>query len=239
MYLWFGLAVLVAGAIGTLLFTPAGTYAKTVWLIVQTSPYEQTGSGAGTILVVGDSTGYGTGAPIPAASVAGRLGQEYPEYQILNNSQNGRQVDGARAAVADLNRSYDLILLQIGANDILAERPAAAVAADVQAVAEAARSHANAVVIMSAGNVGGSPRFQGASAKRLRTISQEYDALMQAYAQETERIWFVSLYDAPADDPFVAEPSVYMAWDGLHPTAAGYQVWFEKAQPSFAAALAR
>lgn len=41
------------------------------------------------ILVAGDSTGVGTGADSPDDSIAGRIGSDYPEADIVNISENG------------------------------------------------------------------------------------------------------------------------------------------------------
>ena len=64
-----------------------------------------------------------------------------------------------------------------------------------------------------------------------------YDQLMQVVVEEYENVSFVSLYDEPEDDLFVAEPYTYTSIDGLHPTSAGYAIWYNKARPYFEAAL--
>lgn len=45
------------------------------------------------ILIVGDSTGVGTGASHPRDSVAGRLHDDYPCIAVINRSVNGARVE--------------------------------------------------------------------------------------------------------------------------------------------------
>ena len=65
-------------------FTNSWQFAKTIWLIATVTPYEQVGNGTTTqkILVLGDSTGYGTGAESGNKSIAGLLGADFPAYSI-------------------------------------------------------------------------------------------------------------------------------------------------------------
>jgi len=227
-----GVGLSVALAVSILYFTDIWRYAKTIYLIQQVEPYEQAGSGAGSILVIGDSTGYGTGASLSADSVAGRMGQDFPAYQIINNSVNGRKIAGAQEVADKLDTEYHLIVLQIGANDLLAERPVSEVVADMQTLVDTVTDHAPQVVILTAGNIAGVPIFSGREAEYYETVSREYDSLMRLEYDSVENVTFISLFDEPADDPFVAEPHVYTALDGLHPSTAGYGVWYEKAAPT-------
>jgi len=105
-----------------LLTTGWWRYALTGYLIARVTPYEQPGGGAGSILFVGDSTGYGTGAGRSASSVAGQLGNAYAWYTITNNSSNGRAIAGAQQVIDKLGADdrHDLIVFQMGANDMLA-----------------------------------------------------------------------------------------------------------------------
>jgi len=93
---------------------------KSAVLQAQTTAYEQLSSNSDMkILVLGDSTGVGTGAGNPKDSTAGRLGRDYPNADIENISQNGLRLDGAVQKLENIkNEKFDLILIQIGANDI-------------------------------------------------------------------------------------------------------------------------
>ena len=228
---------IVITVVATLLFTDLDRYAKTVALILRVTPYEQAGTGAGEILILGDSTGYGTGAKMAGQSVAGRLGAAYPGYRLSNNSVNSRQIAGAREAASNLSDTYDLLLLQIGANDLLAERPVEEVVADMQQLIEDVLPHAEQVVIMTAGNIGALPRYSGETASYHTERSRAYTAAMVELTTSYQEVAYVPLFDEPDEDPFVSEPDRYIAADGLHPSSAGYELWYQKALPYLRQAL--
>lgn len=229
----------VCGLILVLSVTGLWRYVLTGYLIARVSPYEQPGTGAGDILILGDSTGYGTGATKSEDSIAGRIGAEYPRYSISNNSKNGRVIEGARDVMVNLRQSkqYDLMVLQIGANDLIAGRPVDVVVGEMQQLIERVLPVARNIVIISAGNIGATPIFSGSRAGQLQEASKTYDQEMKVLADAYNQVYFVSLYDDPIEDPFVMQPKVYTSIDGLHPTSAGYGVWHQKAQPYLADVL--
>ena len=231
----FGISILIV----LLLATGWWRYVLTGYLIARVTPYEQPGGGAGSILFIGDSTGYGTGASRSADSIAGRLGADYSHYSISNNSVNGRKIEGALEAVAELrsDANYDLIVLQIGANDIIAGRSAEAVVSDMESLIESVKPFTNDIVIITSGNVGATPLFDGDEADQLQIVSEQFDKQMITLAEQSDAVAFVSLYDAPDDDPFVQSPGMYTAIDNLHPTSAGYKIWYDKAKPHFDSVL--
>jgi len=233
----YGFIVVSLLVASTLLFTDAARSVVQLGLIWRVAPYEQPGGGAGSILVIGDSTGYGTGAARSEDSVAGRLGNEYTWYRIQNDSVNGRRIAGAADALEKVSSRHDLILLQIGANDLLADRDVPVVVADMRQLIESARNRADFVVVMSAGNIGAVPYFTDADAIRFEAVSRQYDQAMQQLARDYQDVSFVSLFDEPADDPFVQRSKELLSADGLHPYSAGYAVWYEKARPDFTAVL--
>jgi len=230
-----GIAILIT----LLLATGWWRYVLTGYLIARVTPYEQVGNDGGSILVIGDSTGYGTGAARSGESIAGRIGADYPSYSITNNSVNGRKIAGAMEVaqgLADSDR-YDLIVLQIGANDLIAGVEADVVASDSQQLIEAVIPHTQKIIVISAGNIGATPLFAGDQAARYTDASRQFDQQMAILGQTYDDMDFVSLFDEPADDPFVEKPDIYTAIDGLHPTSAGYGIWYQKAKPYFTAAL--
>ena len=237
MHWTFYIAGAAALLFAVLLFTGWWRYVFTAGLILRVVPYEQAGTGAGTIFIIGDSTGYGTGSAKSSDSVAGRLGADYPQYTITNNSVNGRKIAGAQEVVTGISQTYDLVVLQIGANDLLAGTAVQTVVADMEALIKALQPHAREIVVISSGNIGGVSRFTGEQATQFENISRDYTASMLELAEQYEHVAFVPLFDEPSDDVFVADPARYTAKDGLHPTSDGYAVWYDKAKPYFEAAL--
>lgn len=214
-------------------------YTLTGYLIARVTPYEQPGGGAGSILFIGDSTGYGTGASRSKESIAGRLGTEYPWYTITNNSVNRRTIAGAiRVAQNQITSArYDLVVLQIGANDLLGGTSATETVARMEQLIVSVRPFTEHIIIITSGNVGGVPLFSGDEAIKLTNTSRTYDQHMIELAREYTEVSFVSLFDEPADDIFLQSPEIYTSIDGLHPTSAGYAVWYTKAQLYFDAVL--
>lgn len=206
---------------------------KTIYLIVRITPYEQTVVGAPVILVLGDSTGYGTGASKKTETVAGRIGVDYSNYTVRNISKNGRTIGELHQAMLEMppEPKAKLILFQIGGNDILQKHDVAAVKTELQAVFDLAKNRSEHVVMISSGNVGTAAAYadtpQGA----------EYDALSRAFrdmfistAKDTG-VEYVDLFKEPADDVFYTEPKKYVSMDGLHPSSIGYGYWYEALRP--------
>lgn len=212
-------------------------FLNTIHLITQTTPYTQAGNGAGTILIIGDSTGYGTGVRDPQKSIAGLLGKNYPNYRIKNNSHNGDTINEARDRVKEITGTYDLILLQLGANDVLQRNDLQDIQNDLTALYETLQPHTSHFIMMSLGNVGAVPAFSSEDARSYERLSLEFHAVMEDFAANRNDFTYVNLYEDPITDPFVANPNTYLARDGLHPTAVGYARWYERLQPILADVL--
>ena len=76
------------------------------------------------MLFIGDSTAVGTGARSNTQSVAGYFGHDYPAAQIDNNSYNGRKLHQMACQFPTKTKfQYDLVVAQIGANDIMQFTP--------------------------------------------------------------------------------------------------------------------
>ncbi len=203
---------------------------RTFFLIARVSPYEQTLSGAPTILILGDSTGYGTGATTKKESIAGLIGADFPHYNVVNNSVNGRTIGDLQVVVKNLNGEYALILLQIGGNDILQKRDKDQVEQELREIISKLQKHTEHIVMISSGNVGAATRFSNEQRKEYEAVTREFRNMFIAVAEETP-ITYVDLFVEPEKDKFIQKPDVYLSSDGLHPSSAGYALWYESLRP--------
>ena len=187
---------------------------------------QQPASPRRNLLIVGDSTGVGTGASAGLHSLAGLIGQAYPDVQIVNRARDGATFADVVAQLGGVGR-FDMVLVLAGGNDVIRLRAWSAVQADVDRVVQLASQHAPQVVLMPAGNVGNAPFFFAPLSWWMSRRSRELHRIVDAAARRGATV--VNLYQDAADDPFVQQPALN-ARDGLHPSDAGYRVWFTELQ---------
>jgi lysophospholipase L1-like esterase len=181
-----------------------------------------------TLLVVGDSTGVGTGADNPADSVAGRLGADFPDTRIDNQAVNGART---KDVLGQLERAplrhYDAILVQVGGNDALRFTNLDALAGDIDAVLDAAARRSDYIALMSTGDLGEAPAIpwplDTVFSKRARAVRDRFAAAAEAHGAD-----YVDLFAPAGDNPFARDPDRYYASDGLHLSGAGYGIWYER-----------
>jgi lysophospholipase L1-like esterase len=183
---------------------------------------------AARLLLVGDSTAVGTGASTPEASVAGLIARHHPGVHIVNRARVGarfadiaRQLDGAER--------FDIILILGGGNDVIRLTDARSLQASIGRALHKARTRADCVVLMPAGNVGNTPLFPRPWAWLMTRRSRQLHAMVRAAAASAGAL-YVNGYKERADDPFVRQAQRLNARDGLHPSDEGYRLWFEALQ---------
>lgn len=177
-----------------------------------------------SLLVVGDSTGAGTGASSPQASLPGLIAADHPGLRIVNHARVGAKFRDLPQQLAGAG-DFDTVLVMAGGNDVLRLTGADDLRADVLAVARAAREHAPTVILLPPGNVGNAPFFFAPWSWLMRSRAQGLHAAVREAAAQTGAI-YVNLYKERADDPFAREPKRFNAEDGLHPSDAGYRLWY-------------
>ena len=205
----------------------------------QSRPFQQQPANAVLrLLVVGDSTAVGTGASAPAQSVAGRLGQAHPKLWVANRAQDGARFADVAAQLQSTPELFDVVLVQVGGNDVIRLSNMDTLRQTVDDVASAARQKAPLVLLMPAGNVGNSPFFFVPLRGWMTSRSRDLHALVREAATNHGAV-YINLFKERAEDLFVQDPSLH-ARDGLHPSDAGYGVWFKElmGQTSLATALA-
>lgn len=216
--------------------TLLGTSGCAAWRIKQSAalarqsePYQALPPGASaTLLVVGDSTAVGTGASMPAASVAGLIARDHPHLKIVNRANDGaRFADIVRQLETAGSERFDAIMILGGGNDVIRLTNDEVLAHEVERAVALAHSRAGLVVLMPSGNVGSAPFFfppwswwMTARSKNLHRMVRE--------AAASHGALYVNLFKEKADDPFAQRPEELNAKDGLHPSDAGYRLWYEE-----------
>ncbi len=181
-------------------------------------------SGERMMLVIGDSTAYGIGASKPEDSTAGRVSTAL-NLGVENNSRSGART---REMLGQLDRSqhprYELILMQVGANDVMKFSSIAKTAAELDAALQRATQMSDRVMLLTAGDIGTIPLWPVPldDIYTLRTI--ELRDVFMAVA-ERHGVEYVDLYALP--DPFLTDIDRYFTQDTLHPSSDGYAVWSE------------
>ena len=180
------------------------------------------------ILIAGDSTGVGTGADYPLDSTSGQLGQKYPQADITNISVNGLKLDGLVSKLQKLEGQYDLILIQIGANDIVQFTNFNDIENKLRVVLELVDSHSNNIVILTAGNIGLSPVFKFPISNWLTYRTQKVRNIFIKNINDYPAIKYVDLYLNKDEDFFSKDTEKYYARDKFHPSSVAYSKWFDK-----------
>ena len=114
------------------------------------------------ILVAGDSTAFGIGAKKPEESTAGRLGALYPHAEISNISKSGDRVVDTLIKlreVSTVSEKYNLLLMQVGANDITRRTPLDKLQKDLGDLLDVANETSQQVIILHSADVGTAPIF--------------------------------------------------------------------------------
>jgi lysophospholipase L1-like esterase len=215
------LAVLVLGGCAASRISTAAQLAR------ESEPFQHNPPNATLrLLIVGDSTGVGTGASSPANSLAGLLAQAFPRLAIDNRAQDGATFEGVVRQLQRDTARFDAVLIQAGGNDVIRLRGDDAMRADIERSIAFAAERADRVLVMPAGNVGNAPFFFPPVSSLMTTRAERLHGYVKAAAQQ-HGADYINLFKDAANDPFASNPGLHAA-DGLHPSDAGYRVWFDE-----------
>ena len=221
---------LVVLVLGLVTFSASNTFVKaraSRQLMANEHPYKKESTDfTKTILVLGDSTAVGIGADRPEDSVAGRIAEYQNATYVENHAISGTAVEDLPKQIKEAKREfYDLILIQIGGNDILSFNDPKKVGPLLTEVLKTLPK-AGKVVLFSAGNVGGASIFPHPIRPIHTWLTLEYH---KVFAKAVEGLAiYVNLYEPPGKDLFLKDQDRYLSVDGLHPSSEGYRLWFEK-----------
>ncbi|MFZ2593638.1 MAG: GDSL-type esterase/lipase family protein [Minisyncoccia bacterium] len=180
------------------------------------------------ILVLGDSTAVGVGADTKDGTLAGRIAHYTHSGFVENYAQSGARTRDLSAQVAKAQLSeYALILIQIGGNDIIRFQSATKTA---KLLENLHLPVAHQVLVVSAGNVGGTTFFPFFMRPYYTRENMRYHAHLKDVCDQLGYT-YVNLFVPKNNDVFILHPDIYLSADGLHPSSAGYAIWFEIIRP--------
>jgi len=205
-----------------------GLIRKSIALVQTAVPYQQAASEATSkALFIGDSTGVGVGATDAKLSLAGRFGADFPDWNIENLSVSGRKTAELITVLEGLPaNSYQLVIVQIGGNDIVQFSRLPQLRTDIGTVLSKAKHLSPRVILITAGNVGNAPLLPRPLAFLWTWRTLAVRTLFMAEAKINDVI-YVDLYKDRSDDPFALDPYRYHAADLFHPSAEGYGLWYQ------------
>ncbi len=197
-------------------------------LITKASPFRiESTDHSVSMLVLGDSTAVGVGATKSEDSVAGRLARHTHATYVENLAVSGaRTADLSRQIDAASRARYNIILIQIGANDIMRFKSAESSGERLSRALKTLPQH-DKLIVLTAGNVGGTKFFPRLINPWYTKLTLQYHKVFGSAVLEVGGL-YINLYAEPANDLFITQPLVYFSPDGLHPSSEGYRLWFEK-----------
>jgi len=192
-------------------------------------PFELINPGAKQrILIVGDSTGVGTGAARPEESVAGRIAAEFPGVEIVNLSRNGEKLQDVLAQLDSVGEAgIEIVLVQAGGNDILGFTNLDELKYTIRQVLTKARQKGANTLFISTGNVGLAPAFFPPISWIYTARTRKARAIFMDVSRELG-IQYVDSFREKGAELFLGDPDRYYTPDYLHPSSEGYRVWYEE-----------
>lgn len=178
------------------------------------------------LLIVGDSTALGTGASAPEASLAGQIAQRYPMLAIRNLASGGACFEAIAEQLLEAGR-HEVILIAGGANDVIRFTSMNRLKQAVELTLNRASEQAKHVIVVPAPNVGNAPFFPPPLSWLLSRRARALHRVVRETAVAAG-VSYVNLYRERANDPFAHDPCRLIADDHLHPSDAGYAVWFNE-----------
>ncbi len=205
-------------------------FQKTVELEKKISPFERIKINSNSrILILGDSTAVGVGAEKNEDSIAGRLDVKYPDAEIINLAVSGLKIKGLEEIISkiDVKESFDIIIIQIGANDIIRFTSLNNIEIGINRILSMSEKFNGKVVFLHSGDIGKSLFFPWYIRPLLSSRSLSVKNIYQN-AAASHSADYVNLIDSPSVSEIDKNTKLYYSADLLHLSGEGYALWYKE-----------
>jgi lysophospholipase L1-like esterase len=187
------------------------------------------------VLFLGDSTAVGTGVLDSENSTAGRFHRDFPNAKIENRAENGARMFDIIEQLRSVNESYDVIVIQGGANDIINLTPKRDIYERARTLLHEAvlntKEKEGVVVLITSADMGETEFFpsylEPYYSFRSRSVLYELEKI-----SNEEGVVFVDLIESDSDFSFKDDPETFFAPDHLHLSDEGYGLWYREIRKS-------
>jgi lysophospholipase L1-like esterase len=195
------------------------------------------------LVMLGDSTVEGIGAPDPAGSLPVQTAQRVADrlsrpVHVTGLGRGGARTDGVRVDQVPRIGAADVVVVVVGSNDLVHLTPPWTMRDRTRRLLEAVHDRTRAPVVL-----GGTPEFgtlvsfpqplrtaAGALGRRIRDQQRAAVAAAGPWATFTD-------IATEASPRFVGDPES-MSEDAFHPSPVGYGYWADALAPAITAAVA-
>jgi lysophospholipase L1-like esterase len=159
--------------------------------------------------------------------VAGWFAQDFPEAGIQNISQNGEKISGLLNNFPDLKEHFRLVVIQIGANDIMRLTHLKNVKRQLSVAVDKSKAISDYVIMLYSGDVGFAPIFIWPLDDVYSSRSRAFNKIYMGISHE-KGVMYVDLMKKRQDDPFLKDIKKFYSPDLLHPSGQGYRHWYDE-----------
>lgn len=200
-------------------------------LVSNAIPFSHHVQGAQKILIIGDSLAVGVGVTEPSLSLAGLIEKDL-HFDITNKGVSGYKIrDSLNIARTLGNEHYFCIFFHIGGNNVLRGVSKKKTIREATELLTIAKAHADNVIWCMSGDIGHAAMFAWPLSTFFSFRSGAFNDSFKALAKSMN-VSYVDLFEKAKCDLFLQKPKIYLSKDGLHPSDAGYALWYEKIKPS-------